>query len=79
MNANQTAIDAYLVHTVAVHTKLEQLSNSPTTISVTTPMPTIGATSAITSGCSWRFSAEWQVTADILPTDPEGRLKVGPG
>lgn len=62
MNAKQTALGAYLVRTAVIHAKRGRLHRRATTTSVTTPMPSIGATTVTTGGCSSRYSAERQVT-----------------
>ncbi len=52
MNAKPTALDAYLARTVAIHAKLERLRQVADDHFFTTPMPSIGATSATSGG--WR-------------------------
>ena len=52
MNTKQTALDAYLARTAAIRANWDGCNNSPTTTLVTTLMPSIGATSAISGG--WR-------------------------
>ena len=62
MNAKPTALDAYLARTVAIHAKLERLRQVADDHFFTTPMPSIGATSATSGGWRpgwtncWRFS-----------------------
>lgn len=54
MNTKQSALDAYLARTAAIHTKLERLQQLADDHFGTTPMPSIEATSA-TSGDGGRI------------------------